>query len=118
MTIRRTMWSEHEEEAAHVHLLDAIRTNDGLWNSTLLIAVVRRAWRFLRPCDSTVSGFAGWFERRRMRLQATWRFPVPAVFVSPCDGKVGFWMLRRVCTFDPTSILRYLCDKDGGTWSR
>lgn len=82
---------------------NAIRANDALWKSTLLIVTYDEHGGFFDhvpppatvPPDENTSEYA--FDRLGVR--------VPAILVSP-------WVERGVCKtpFDHTSILRYLCD--------
>lgn len=85
---------------------NAIRGNDALWKSTLLIVTYDEHGGFfdhvappatIAPDDNT-----GEYSFARLGVR------VPAILVSP-------WIERGVCKtpFDHTSILRYVCDKWG-----
>ena len=90
---------------------NAIRTNDGLWNSTLLIVLYDEHGGFydhvIPPSAVSPDGLNKEgcdFKQLGVR--------VPAVFVSPWIEKSVFGRTEGM-HFDHTSILRYLCDKDG-----
>lgn len=82
---------------------NAIRANDALWKSTLLIVTYDEHGGFFDhvPPPATVAPDANTSEYAFDRLGVR----VPAILVSP-------WVERGVCKtpFDHTSILRYLCD--------
>lgn len=91
-------------EALLANVYNALRANDDLWNSTLLVVLYDEHGGFydhveppktISPDDHT-SEYA--FDQLGVR--------VPAVLLSP-------WVQRSVVktVFDHTSLLRYLCDK-------
>ena len=95
-----------EGERLIARVYNALRTNEALWNSTLLIVTYDEHGGFydhvvppatIAPDDNTGGGFA--FDRLGVR--------VPAILVSPhvARGAVDHTV------YDHTSILRYLCEK-------
>lgn len=85
---------------------NAIRGNDALWKSTLLIVTYDEHGGFFDhvapPATIAPDGNTGEYSFTRLGVR------VPAILVSP-------WVERGVCKtpFDHTSILRYVCDKWG-----
>mgnify|MGYP001061228774 CR=1 FL=1 len=85
---------------------NAIRGNDALWKSTLLIVTYDEHGGFFDhvapPATIAPDGNTGEYSFARLGVR------VPAILVSP-------WVERGICKtpFDHTSILRYACDKWG-----
>ena len=96
-------------------IYNAIRANEGLWNSTLFVVLYDEHGGFYDhvppppsvPPDDWHLAFNEGFGFDRLGVR------VPAILVSPWVDKQVFPTDKDNHHFDHTSLLRYLCDKWG-----